>query len=230
MRRRLLIAARWPFGLALTAWSYMWRTTAIHRAERDGAWPADGPPPVDAAVDMAGVQRPEDGSGPLFRRRYTARVSGAGMAASELMRRLQADPNVVAPGRVATFEKTHGDEGRLRVGDEFVVRMPGPWNGPIRVAEVTPRSFRLLTLAGHLEAGQIEWRARDEDGCLVFEIESWARGGDRLSHLLHDKLRMAKEVQLYMWTSVLARVASYVGGQLAGGLSIDTRRAELPRA
>ena len=93
-------------------------------------------------------------------------------------------------------------EGALRVGDEFVVRMPGPWDGPIRVIEVTPTSFRFATLAGHLEAGQIEWRATDEDGLLRFEIESWARGGDRWSYLLlHDRLRMAKEdPQLYMWT------------------------------
>ena len=105
--------------------------------------------------------------------------------------------------------------------------MPGPWDGPIRVVEVTPRSFRFVTLDGHLEAGQIEWRARDADSGLEFEIESWARGGDRLSHLLHDKLRMAKEVQLYMWTSVLARVASHAGGELSGGLRIETRRAEL---
>ena len=226
--RRLLLTLRWPFGIALTVFSYLWRTTAIHRTEIDGTWPADGPPPVDAAVDQTGVQRPEDGVGPLFRRRYTARVRGAQMSARELMRRLRADPNIVVPGRVAKFDKTRGDEGHMRVGDEFVVHMPGPWNGPIRVAEVTPESFRFLTLDGHLEAGQIEWRARDEDGELVFEIESWARAGDRLSHLMHDKLRMAKEVQLYMWTSVLSRAAALVGGTPVGGLSIETRRAELP--
>jgi hypothetical protein len=105
--------------------------------------------------------------------------------------------------------------------------MPAPWDGPIRVAEVTPTSFRFLTLAGHLEAGQIEWRARDEDGALVFEIESWARGGDRVSSLLHDRLRMAKEVQLHMWTRVLERAAKRFGGELERGIEIETRRVEL---
>ena len=42
---------------------------------------------------------------------------------------------------------------------------------------------------------------------LEFRIESWARAGDRLSNLLYDRLRMSKEVQLHMWTSVLERVA-----------------------
>ena len=44
---------------------------------------------------------------------------------------------------------------------------------------------------------------------------------------MHDKFRMAKEVQLYMWTSVLARVKTYVRGELVDGLAIETRRAEV---
>ena len=99
---------------------------------------------------------------------------------------------------------------------------------PRRVVETTPASFRFATLDGHLEAGQIEWRARDEDGVLVFEIESWARGGDRLSYLMHDRLRMAKEVQLHMWTSVCEKVARLAGGRVTGGVDIETRVAEFP--
>jgi hypothetical protein len=49
---------------------------------------------------------------------------------------------------------------------------------------------------------------------------------DPLSHLLPDQLCMAEEVQLCMWTSVLERVADQVGGHLAGGIEIETRRAE----
>ena len=224
----LKTALRWPGGIALTTWSYVWRTTVIHRRELDGSWPEDGPPPIEVPVSRDGIQRPEDGAGPLFRRHYTTRIRGGRLAAAELMRDVQEDPNRVAPGRIAHFQKVTGEEGELRVGDEFVVRMPGPWDGPVRVVEVTPESFRFATLAGHLEAGQIEWRAADEDGLLRFEIESWARGGDRLSYLLHDRLRMAKEVQLYMWTGTLERVAAYVGGRLDGGIEIETRRAELP--
>ena len=225
---RLLSVARWPAGVALTAWSYLWRTTPVHRRELEGSWPQDGPPPVGAGVAMEGAQRPEDGVGPLFRRRYRARIRGADRAAVELMRELRADPNAVAPVALAHFEKRAGARGDLQVGDELVVRMPGPWNGPIRVVEVTPASFRFATLDGHLEAGQIEWRARDEDERLVFEIESWARSGDRLSNVMHDRLRMAKEVQLHMWTSVLERVARRVGGRVDGGIDVETRRAELP--
>jgi len=226
---RLTIAPtlRWPVGVVLTGWAYMWRTTPIWRHNTDGAWPADGPPPFADDVSREGVQRPEDGAGPLFRRRYRARIVDAGANAEALIADAQADPDAFAPGTLAHFRKRVGDEGAMRVGDEFVVHMPGPWNGPVRVVETTPASFRFATLDGHLEAGQIEWRARDEDGAVVFEIESWARGGDQLSFFLHDRLKMAKEVQLHMWTRVLERAAKRVDGRLERGIEIETRRVEL---
>lgn len=59
---------------------------------------------------------------------------------------------------------------------------------------------------------------------LRFAVESWARGGDRLSALVHDRLRRAKEVQLYMWTSVLERVPRLAGGRLLDGVHVQTRR------
>jgi hypothetical protein len=119
----------------------------------------------------------------------------------------------------------------MALGDEFIVRMPGPWDGPVRVVDVSERSFRLMTLEGHLEAGQIEFRAADGPGSLEFEIESWARSGDRLSDLLYDTLRMSKEIQLHMWTSFLERVIDLSGGTRDGRLGIETRRVEdLPRA
>jgi uncharacterized protein (UPF0548 family) len=104
--------------------------------------------------------------------------------------------------------------------------MPGPWDGPVRVVRTTPRSFRLATLEGHLEAGQIEFRAQAVDGAIEFVIESWARSGDRLSDLLYSHARMAKEVQLHMWTSVLERVSVIAGGEREGGVVVTTRRLE----
>jgi len=224
--RRFSVALRWPVGVLLTAWSYMWRTTPLWRREVAGEWPADAPPDVAPTVSREDVQRVEDGVGPLFRRRYRARIHGAEMQAGALMETVRADPNRVAPGGLAHFQKEVGDEGEMRVDDVFVVRMPAPWDGPIRVAEVTPGSFRFLTLEGHLEAGQIEWRARDEDDALVFEIESWSRAGDRLSYVMHNHVPMAKEAQLHMWTRVLERVAGRVNGRLEEGIDIITRRVD----
>jgi hypothetical protein len=169
------------------------------------------------------------GAGALFHRRYVALIRKTELDPEALMARLATDPDKAAPSEFATFKKVHGEEGEMRVGDEYVVRMPGPWDGPVRVIERTPTCFRFATLEGHLEAGQIAFSAGREDGRVRFRIESWARSGDRLSDLLYDRLRMSKEIQFHMWTSFLERVIELSGGERDGGLRIHTRRvAELP--
>jgi hypothetical protein len=52
----------------------------------------------------------------------------------------------------------------------------------------------------------------------VFEIESWARSANGFVDALYDGLRMAKEIQVHMWVSMLRRVA-----ELAGGVAVAAR-------
>ena len=213
-------------GIALTSWQYMWRTTPMHRVEVEGSATEDAPPPLPSGIPDDELQLPEHGAGPLFHRRYSVRIRDSQSSPEELMALVSGAPDRVAPTEFASFQKVHGEEGRMAFGDEFVVRMPGPWDGPVRVVDVQPTSFRLVTLAGHLEAGQIEFTVGRDDDRLVFNIESWARSGDRLSDLLYDRVRMAKEIQLHMWTSLLERVARLVNGRITGGIDIETRRVD----
>jgi hypothetical protein len=220
--RLLLTAFRWPIGLLITWWAYVWRITPMHRREVSGTLEEDGAPPLPVGASREDVQAPEEGRGAFLHRRYRVDVVEGRLDALAVMREIREDVNAVVPGGIAQFHRVEGGDGPLALGDEFVVRMPGPWDGPVRVMEVTPRSFRFATLEGHLEAGQIEWRADDVDGALRFEVESWSRPGDRLSELAHHRLRMAKEVQLHMWTSVLENVAKLAGGRMRGGVDIHT--------
>lgn len=221
--RHLGTATRWPLGVAITAWRYLWRTTPMHRSEHPGSLAEDAPPPLPTQCDWDDLQEPTDGTGSLFHRRYRTRIRDAALTAEELMTRLQADPNRVCPNEFAVFQKLRGRESAMRFGDEFVVRMAAPWDGPVRVVDVTPTSFRLATLAGHLEAGQIEFRATEINETLDFEIESWARSSNWLTDKLYDRLRLSKEVQLHMWTSVIERTARLAKGRITGGIEIDTR-------
>jgi hypothetical protein len=215
---------RWPFGVGLTSWRYLWRTTPMYRDECDGSLPEDAPPPLPDDADCEGIQHVEDGAGPLFHRRYRARIRDSEMRPAELVRSMTSQLDRVSPSEFAHFEKQGEEDGTLDVGDEYVVKMAGPWDGPVRVIRREPDSFRLVTLPGHLEAGQIEFRAREEDGLIVFEIESWARSKDRLTDLLYDHLRMSKEIQLHMWVSTLERIVGLSGGELDGGLEIHTQK------
>lgn len=201
----------------------------MHRSEVAGS-EADLPPPFAPSLSLTDVQPAEEGVGPLFHRLYGARIAGPRLAPEELIETLRSDPNIATPKELARFLKVAGGEGQLVPGDEFVVRMPGPWDGPVRVSAVDRQSFRLATLTGHLEAGQIEFRASSDGPTLCFEIESWARSSDRLVNVLYHHLRMAKEVQLHMWTSFLERVADVSGGRLSGGITIVSRKVEDPFA
>lgn len=216
--------ARWPFGVGLTSWRYLWRTTPMHRRELEGDLEQDGPPEYPPALSRDGLQEAAQGAGPLFHRIYSARIRDSALDAKELLERVAEHPNRASPSEFASFHKLEGAEGQMDVGDEYVVRMAGPWDGPVRVAVSAEDRFRLATLDGHLEAGQIEFRAFDRDGEITFEIESWARSKDRLTDLLYDRLRMSKEVQLHMWVSTLEHIVDLSGGTLTGGLSILTRK------
>jgi uncharacterized protein DUF1990 len=228
--RRAGTVARWPLGMGLAFWRYLWRTLPLHRSDEDGSAAADLPPPLPEQLVDERLQLLEDGSGPLFRRRYRVRIVGARRTPEELMAEILRAPNRAAPVEVAVFRKTRGGRGPLSVGDEFVVRMPGPWDGPVTVVDRTPTSFRFATLKGHLEAGQIEFRTAADGDAVVFEVESWARSGDRLSNLLFDRVGLAKEMQLHVWTHVCERAAKLAGGRIRGGISIQTRRVELEAA
>ena len=223
MRRRWSTAARWPLGVMLTAWRYLWQTTPTHRWELSGSWPEDAPPTCRAASVRSGsngwmtaLARSSTGS--------TGRGSWVGVDRREqLMRRMAQDLDCVAPSEFATFQRVRVNRARSSQGDEYVVRMPGPWDGPVRVVAPDSSSFTLATLDGHLEAGQIQFRVGADYRSLIFEIESWARSGDRLSDLFYTHLRLSKEVQLHMWSSVLRQIVKLAEGRMDGGIVITTR-------
>jgi hypothetical protein len=224
---RLRTVLRWPAGVAFVSWRYMWRTIPLHRSEETGT-PADLPDvPYDSGRFADRRQPLTAGVGPMLHRSYAVRIAGSSMTPSALIDLVSGKLNKASP-EMAVFRKTRGARGALREGDEFIVRMPGPWDGPVRVVRREENSFRLATLDGHLEAGEIEFRAEPDGDALRFEIESWARAGDRLSALLYNKLRLAKEIQLNMWSHFCVRAAALAGGRPQGGITVRTRWVPWP--
>jgi len=152
VRRRVGTLARLPVGLILVSWRYLWRITALHRSEEEGDH-TDLPPPLPEGSIDARSKALDDGAGPMFHRRFSVRIAGSPMAPAELVDAIAANLNAAAPSEAAVFHKTLGVDGTLAVADEYLVQMPGPWDGPVRVVHRDATSFRFGTLAGHLEAG-----------------------------------------------------------------------------
>ncbi|MBB4683311.1 DUF1990 family protein [Amycolatopsis jiangsuensis] len=216
---------RWPAGLLLVSWRYLWMTTPLHRSEQCGD-AGDLPPSLpDSLVDHRSLPATA-GTGALWHRVFEVCVVDSALGPEDLIARMSSDLNAAAPTEAAVFDQLAGPGPPLRVGAEYVVRMAAPWDGPVRVVEVTGSSFRLATLAGHLEAGQVEFRARSAGHGLVFTVETWHRCASRLVDLLYTRLRLAKEIQLNMWVRYCVGAARVAGGQLHGGVRITTRRLD----
>lgn len=223
--RPVAIVLRWILGTALISWRYLWQIIPLYRFECAGSIPRDGPPSLPVNVVDDTLQFADDGVGPLFHRRFRVRIAGASAGVEELMTEVRRDFKRFVPSEVIEIGR-HGETGDLAVGNEFVIEMPGPWNGPVRVVHLDRSCLRLATLQGHLEAGQVQFGAWNDDGTLVFEIEAWARPGSKLVDLLYTNLRLAKEIQLNMWVRFCRKAATTAGGHPDDGISIHTDRVE----
>jgi hypothetical protein len=169
------------------------------------------------------------GAGPELERRYYLDVARPRLGPAALMQRIQADLPSFSPEALANFERRSGQPGTLGVGDEFYIHILGPWNGGVRVTNVGPTSFELLTLDGHPEAGRIRFEVAPLDERpdeLRFQIHSWARSRDGLVAFAYDTLGGGKLLQEATWVEFCRRVAQCSGGQALGPITVETTRHE----
>jgi hypothetical protein len=226
--RMLAIVARWSVGVGLVTWRYLWETTPLHRVEGQGD-ETDYPPPLPHDVVDDRVLLLPDGYGRLFHRMFRVRIAAADLDAADVIHRVVRDLKSFVPTEVVDVHTGKVGAHGLEVGDDLLIEMPGPWNGPVKVVYRDASVLRLATLRGHLEVGQVQFHARPEAQLLVFEIELWARTIDRLVHLLYARLGLAKEVQLNMWVRVCQAVVRASGGRLVDGVHIITHWVEPTR-
>lgn len=211
---------------------YLWRRWQIPLREHERS--VDSLPPVEETLSPEdwegerGVQLPGRGIGPIFHRRYRIDVQNPGETPETLMAKIQANPQSFAPPELANFEKIKGEAARMQIGDEYYIHILGPWDGPVRVIEVEPDHFTLITLDKHLEAGQIVFRTSPHPGradAIRFEIESWARSRDKQVAFAYEEAKVARSAQTAMWVWFCNRVAEVCGGEPIGEIDVLTEKA-----
>lgn len=175
----------------------------------------------------ASEQPAAQGAGPELARHYYLDVERPRLSPAQLMAAVQADLPSFSPGLLADFERTQGAEGALHVGDEFHIKILGPWNGSVRVTQVSATSFELVTLEGHPEAGTISFAVHsidDQPDALRFEIRSRARSRDGLVAFAYDTIGGGKLMQEATWVEFCERVGHASGGQARGPVVVETTR------
>jgi hypothetical protein len=170
------------------------------------------PSPLPAEEPDPAQREDEQAVGPVVHRLYSATIRAPKLTADRLVAIIAADPNVIAPSEVLRFEKTRGEPGALREGDRLLIRMAGPWNGPVEVTRRWEKGLRLAARPGHPQLGQVELRACDEGGEIAMHIQTRERAAGLSFHLL-QRLGLIQRMQTYTWAEMLENAAQLAGGR-----------------
>ncbi|MDX1665350.1 MAG: DUF1990 family protein [Candidatus Promineifilaceae bacterium] len=197
--------------------------------EIEAAAPAEA---VDTTPGAAGARRPyqltTEGTGLIFHRHYRADIAQPALEPEALMAHIQQNLSEYMPPLFVRVEKEKGEPGTMAVGDEYFIHLAGPWSAPVTVIDVQPDQFAFITRRGHLETGEILFRARphpEQAGSLRFEILEWTRSSTRFINLIYDRLDLLRQLQKDMWTYFTSRAVEKSGGELVGKMEIMTEQS-----
>lgn len=209
-----------------------WRSRHVERRNADVDEFSETLP---AHVPHPRLQRRDDGVGPIVMRTYLVDIAEPALTPTELMSAFRVDPNHFNSNLVAGFVKNDAPARNLSAGDEFVVELPGPWNGPVVVQHCDDESTLLATLDGHMEAGHIRFDSTTNQSTgadtgtqtcegYAFRIRSWAGAGDAGFAAVHLGVPIGKEMQTAMWTAMCDRAVAIAGGHRNGPISVVTEQ------
>lgn len=147
------------------------------------------------------LQHAQNGEGPLYHRAYKLEFNSNAASQKSIFVTLSTNLDRSSSSFLARFFKTRGSPFELKLGHEYMIRINGPWDGPVRVTELTENSFTFQTLEGHLEAGKIKFSIHEKSpGCFYLLIESLARSRDQFISFFYDKVPLVRFAQTQMWT------------------------------
>jgi len=175
------------------------------------------------------IQHRSDGVGPVVMRTYGVDITNPALAGSQLVAALCADPNRFNSDLVAGFVRDDRPATDLSHGDQLVVEIPGPWNGPVHVVTADDDQLLLATMNDHMEAGHIRFDTTSlaeptAGGGYRFRIRSWATAGDAPFLAAHLAVPVGKVLQTAMWTAMCDNAVSISGGERSGSIRVDTEK------
>ncbi|WP_019587142.1 DUF1990 family protein [Deinococcus apachensis] len=172
------------------------------------AYALKGPP------DPLRPSTPEDGVGPLTRRRYWVEVEGATSTPEEVADHWRNHLPDHAPKWLAWFRGLDHAVPPVRQGDRLWIRMLLIRRGYVVVEHINPLGFRVRTLRLHPDAGTSDFRVYpgEEPGHLILQIESLLRTNSQLDRLAY--IFGVHAAQRRNWELTLNSVAGYSGGRI----------------
>lgn len=172
------------------------------------AYALKGPP------DPLRPSRPEDGVGPLTRRRYWVEIEGAARSPEEIAEHWRQHLPDHAPKWLAWFRGLDGPVPPVEVGTRLWIQMMLVRRGRVVVEHIDPLGFRVRTLRLHPDAGTSDFRVypQERPGQLILQIESLLRTNSQFDRLAY--IFGAHAGQRRNWELTLSSVAAHAGGQI----------------
>jgi nucleoside-diphosphate-sugar epimerase len=172
------------------------------------------PTPLDEGLRRLATSQPEqiaaEGTGPLTRRIYHARLTGVQRSPSDLFAEFRRRFFELVP------ESTMGDAGepatppRLDAGETLTLALPFRGNVQVRIAEITDAAMTFVTVAGHPLAGSVAFRfVGVPGGDLRFEVETCDRPATMPDALA--MLPFGSILKRWNWTTVVRNTAESLG-------------------
>jgi hypothetical protein len=171
---------------------------------------------------VAELQPPSEGAGPLLQRDYWAVIANCRCKPSEVMRKVTTHFTELHAEDIVTF--TRADEGAecLQVGDclDIQIRMAGL--ARVQVMHTSPCSITLGTLKGHPEAGRITFGSyRNAEEQVIFHIRSRARSSSIWTYC--GFLVGGDPMQTESWTTFINNIAATCGDGVEGIVHAEKR-------
>lgn len=178
------------------------------------------PTPLDDGLrqllDELPEQLPDDGVGPLHRKRYWADIRGATVAPESLFHVFCRRFQELTPDHMDLSAEPATPTGVLAYGQTVTMALPLRGNVQVRVAELGPRLLTLQTVQGHPLAGAVRFTLEPNDTALRFQVEIF----DRAANIL-DWLAMATvggRLQNASWREIVENVVGESGAAAPNGV------------
>ena len=219
LARRWIRRLGWLLGGPLAIFRFLRREILVEEIE---AAPTVAPLSADEPSEAA--RHPGRGLGALTHHLYAVTVRSPKLSAGQLLAIIAADPNVVTPTEVLRVERS---AGALCKGDELLLRMAGPWNGPMRVSEREDDRLQLATMPGHPQHGKVELRVRPKNGeaDIVIEIQTCERAAGFGFYLL-ERIGLIPRMRSHTWAEILQNAARLAGGLPPDRITVQCWRGE----
>lgn len=162
-------------------------------------------------VDAQPELMPDDGVGPLTRKRFWIDIAGSGFEADRLVDHVRLNFARLAPSIISAGAEP-GSPTVVEEGATLTLDLPFRGHVQVRVVEVDEQRFTLMTLEGHPLAGAVRIQSESLGADRVrLEVQAYDRAASLPDMVLMRTL--GGVLQNRAWNQLLENVARDVGGE-----------------